>query len=353
MMIRTLLALAFALCAQLAGAQANKYNVGVYYFPGWADNQKGAEFRQPWEKIKPYPEREPKLGWYKEGSDDVMRQQIDWMAEYGINFVAYDWYWSKDSKVFLEHAIAAHMRAPNRDKVKISLLWANHDGVPSSRDNFERMVTYWVKYYFQRPEFLRIDGKPVVFVFYADFLKADAAKFGATTKQLLDSAQAIAQQNGLPGIYFAAGTGAGSPMIDSYAKESGYSALSAYNLHQGLYSSVMSHNYPELDKAYQEHWGRFVAKGNLPTIVPMTAGWDKRPWGGSKDTLHDQSISNASQFEAHLNAAKAAMDAAKPGSPKMGVICCWNEFGEGSYIEPTKKDGFSYLEKVKKVFGAP
>ena len=35
------------------------------------------------------------------------------------------------------------------------------------------------------------------------------------------------------------------------------------------------------------------------------------------------------------------------------VICCWNEFGEGSYIEPTKKDGFSYLEKVKKVFGSP
>ena len=115
----------------------------------------------------------------------------------------------------------------------------------------------------------------------------------------------------------------------------------------------MSHSYPELDKAYQEHWSRFIAKGNLPTIVPMTSGWDKRPWGGSKDSLHDLSVSNATQFEAHLNAAKAAMDTAKPGSPKMGVICCWNEFGEGSYIEPTKKDGFSYLEKVKKVFGTP
>jgi hypothetical protein len=35
----------------------------------------------------------------------------------------------------------------------------------------------------------------------------------------------------------------------------------------------------------------------------------------------------------------------------LGVICCWNEFGEGSYIEPTQKNGFSYLEKIKKVFG--
>lgn len=352
-MNRILLIVALVLSSLSAIAQSSKYNVGVYYFPGWADNQKGAPFPQPWEKIKPYPEREPLLGWYRDGSDEVTRQQIDWMADYGISFVAYDWYWTKDSKVALEHALAAHMRAPNRDKVKISLLWANHDGVPSSRDNFDRMVTYWVRYYFQRPEFLRIDGKPVVFIFYADFLRTDAGKFGATAKELLDSAQAIAKQGGLPGIYFVAGTIASSPMIDSYGKETGYSAFSAYNFQQGLASPLQSHSYDELDKDYREHWARFNSKGNLPLVLPMSAGWSRTPWGGSKDRLHDLSVSNASQFEAHLIAGKAAMDAAKPGDPKMGVICCWNEFGEGSYIEPTKKDGLSYLEKVKKVFGAP
>jgi len=350
--IARLLALLVA-CSALGSAYADEYQVGTFYYPGWRDGQPHNVSPTPWSAIKSYPEREPLLGWYDEGTEAVAKQQIDWMSQYGIKFVAYDWYWSKDNKVLLEHAIAAHMRAPNRDKVKFSLLWANHDGVPASRENFSRMVTYWAKYYFQRPEFFRIDGKPVVFVFYADFLRTDAAKFGATTKDLLDSAQAIAQQYGLPGIYFVAGTGASSPMIDSYAREMGYSALSAYNLHQGLYSPVQSHNYAELDKAYQEHWGRFNAKGNLPTIFPMSAGWDKRPWGGSKDPLHDQSVSNVTQFEAHLVAAKAAMDKAKPDTPKMGVICCWNEFGEGSYIEPTKKDGFGYLEKVKKVFGTP
>ena len=33
------------------------------------------------------------------------------------------------------------------------------------------------------------------------------------------------------------------------------------------------------------------------------------------------------------------------------VICCWNEYGEGNYIEPTKKYQFQFLEKVKKTFG--
>lgn len=350
--MRLLVALFLGLTAFFS-AVAGDYQIGTFYYPGWKDKQAHNISPTPWKAIKNFTDHEPLLGWYDEGSDKVAQQHIDWMHEYGIDFVVYDWYWSKDNKVLLEHALASYMRAPNRDKVKFSLLWANHDRVPSSRENFEQMVTYWARYYLQRPEYLRVENKPVVFIFSADMLKKDAEKFGATSKELLDSAQAIAKQMGLPGIYFVAGTGANSPMIDSYASMSGYSALSAYNYHQGLKSPVMSRSYSELDQAYRDHWSRFLTKGNLPLIVPMTSGWDKRPWGGSKDPLHDLSIGTADQFEAHLKTAKAAMNASKTANAKMGVICCWNEFGEGSYIEPTKKDGFSYLEKIKKVFGAP
>lgn len=335
------------------GQEGKKYNIGVFYFPGWANQQKNAPFAFPWEKIKPYPEREPTLGWYRDGSDRVARQHIEWMSQYGIDFVVYDWYWSKNSLVYLEHALKAHIRAPNRGKVKFSLLWANHNEVPSSRENFNQMVLYWVRHYFSRPEYLRVDNKPVVFVFSADLLKNDAAKIDVTSKVLLDSAQVIAKQMGLPGIYFVGGTGADSPMIDSYASASGYSALSAYNYQQGVGSPVMSRSYTELDQGYRDHWDRFLSHGNLPLIVPMTSGWDKRPWGGSKDPLHDLSTSSFDQFENHIKAGRAVMDVSTAASPKMGVICCWNEFGEGSYIEPTKRDGFNYLEKVKKVFGAP
>ena len=36
---------------------------------------------------------------------------------------------------------------------------------------------------------------------------------------------------------------------------------------------------------------------------------------------------------------------------RMGVICCWNEYGEGSFIEPTKRMGKELLERVRAVFG--
>lgn len=347
------LGIVVCLSALTATVHADTYQIGVFYFPGWKDGQPGAPSAMPWVPIKAFPEREPALGWYDEGSADVMRQQLDWMQSYGIDFVVFDWYYVEGRKVLLEHALASYMRAPNRSKTRFSILWANHSNMPKSLQDWQAMVGYWVKYYFPRPEFMRMDGRPVVFVFSADSLKKQAESFGATSKHLLDSAQEIARAAGFEGINFIAGTGAYLSMIDSYARDAGYAGFSAYNYHQGPLSpyNTPSHSYEELDQGYQAHWSRFAEKGGLPLIVPITAGWDKRPWGGSIDPAHDLSFSTTEEFGKHLDAAKRFMDENPKLTKGMGVVCCWNEFGEGSYIEPTKKDGFGYLEKIRSVFG--
>lgn len=346
----------FALLVGFGGAaHCNDYQIGVFYYPGWKDNAFAARSPLPWVSIKAFPEKEPVLGWYDEGSDDVMRKQLDWMQAYGIDFVVFDWYFIESRKVVLEHALAAYMRAPNRFKTKFSILWANHNGMPKNLTDWEVMVNYWVKYYFTRPEFMRINDRPVVYVFSADTLRKQAEGLGMATKALLDSAQAIARAAGFQGIEFIAGTGGYLSMIDGYAKNSGYAGFSTYNYHNGPLPplNTPSHSFKELDLGYRAHWQRFAEKGDLPLIVPMTSGWDKRPWGGSTDRAHDNSLSTPDEFNKHLEAAKSFMDANPTLTRRMGVICCWNEFGEGSYIEPTKKFGFSYLEKVKKVFGTP
>lgn len=337
----------------LAGAvfAAGDYVIGVYYFPGWKDRQPYAPSDYPWRPLATYQERKPLLGWYDEGSDAVMKQQIDWMSEYGIRYVVFDWYFGEPKRVYLEHALLSYLRSPNRAKVKFAIMWANHDTLPKQSDDWDTMVRYWVENYFLRPEYSTIDGKPVVFIFSADQLKTRAEAFGATALQLLSRAQAMSREAGLPGIYFVAGTPASTPMIDSYAKATGYSAFSAYNYHQGPSDKVQSHNFDELDRGYRSHWKRFAERANLPLIVPMSSGWDKRPWGGSKDRGHDNSLSTPAEFGRHLEAAKSIMDSGGANIAKMGIICCWNEFGEGSFIEPTQSNGFAYLEQVKRVFG--
>jgi hypothetical protein len=347
---RRLLLIAFLVGSQYARAGADEYQIGVYYFPGWKDNQAGATYALPWEKIKPFPERQPLIGWYKEGSVDVMQRQIEWMHNYGIKFVVFDWYFDSGRRVLLDHAISAFMRAQNRSEIKFAILWANHDGMPRSYEDWDTMVHAWLVRYFNDPQFLRIDGMPVVFVFSADMLKNNAESFGSTTKKLIARAQALAKVSGLSGIYFVAGTEANTTMISSYAKGSGYSAFSAYNYHSSPVSHIVSHSFKELSADYQKHWNKFAREGNLPLIVPLTSGWDHTPWGRSNDQLHDNSRSTSEEFESHLNAAKSFMDMHRAQTKGFGVICCWNEYGEGSYIEPTKGAGISYLEKVRSVF---
>ena len=40
-----------------------------------------------------------------------------------------------------------------------------------------------------------------------------------------------------------------------------------------------------------------------------------------------------------------------PNQPKLITINAWNEWAEGSYLEPDTKNGYKYLEAVKEVFG--
>ncbi|HBE43561.1 MAG TPA: hypothetical protein DDW27_20660, partial [Bacteroidales bacterium] len=42
---------------------------------------------------------------------------------------------------------------------------------------------------------------------------------------------------------------------------------------------------------------------------------------------------------------------ADPGGPRILNINCWNEWTEGSYLEPDSFNGMKYIEAVKAVFG--
>jgi hypothetical protein len=326
-----------------APAKKAGYDIGVYYYPGWKTDEAAKPALRPWEKIKAFPEREPLLGWYDEGDVGVMEQHLKWMHDYGIDFVVFDWYWTSKA-ARLEHALAAYFQAPNRNLVKFSLLWANHDVSPKTEADFTQMVQYWTRYYFKNEQYQRIDGKPVVHVFDPKNLESKAAAFGSTATELIAKANAIARDAGYPGIYFVGGTPARAPFIDQEAKASGYDALSSYNYGLG-------HSFQERDQGYRKQWNTILKDANLPYIPVMTSGWDRRAWGGTKDAQRDQAFSTPDSFEAHLRAARQVMDSHPEKTQRMGVICCWNEFGEGSYIEPTKRFQFEYLERVKKVFG--
>lgn len=346
---------AFAFTVSARGAETKSYSVGVYYYPGWRFVPPLIQ-GPPWDAIREYGGRKPILGWYDEGRVDVATRQLQWMHEYGIDFVIYDWYWINGGGPALTHAIDAYMQSPARSAVKFSILWANHTDTPSSLEQFDAIVDYWIRHYFSQKTYYRVGGVPVVFIFAPDGLERKAASFGTDVEQLLGRARRKAIEAGLPGIYFVGTSQAVAGPIQHDLPASGYDAVSAYNYHMGLSGNYsldipLSHSYRELTDGYSQSWSWILAHSRLPYFVPVTSGWDKRPWGGSPDKMHDHSFSTPREFKEHLESAKSVLDKYPDETRRTVVICCWNEFGEGSYIEPTEKWGFEYLQQVKSVFG--
>jgi hypothetical protein len=56
------------------------------------------------------------------------------------------------------------------------------------------------------------------------------------------------------------------------------------------------------------------------------------------------------RFKAALREAKAFLDGRN--GPKILSLNAWNEWTEGSYLEPDTVNGMAYLEAVRAVFGA-
>ncbi|MFT3802098.1 MAG: glycoside hydrolase family 99-like domain-containing protein [Burkholderiaceae bacterium] len=333
-----------------------RLRLGVYYFPGWKDGERGAPSPRPWDAIRPYPDREPLLGWYDESGFDVMRRQLGWMAQYGIDFVMFDWYWDRENFPQMAHALRAYQALGDRQGVGFAIMWANHSVVPERVDQFDEAVRHWIEHYFADPAYLRVDGRPVVMIFSAQQLDQNARGFGASGAALLERAQQAARRAGYPGIYFVGGTTV-TPVRRDDAALDGYDALSAYNYH-GLPrgrpfagGQTTSHDFEQLARGYREHWQEMLGTSGRDYWLPITAGWDKRPWGGSRDPRHDDSRPDVPAFARHLREARATMAEHARQTRGIGLVCCWNEFGEGSYVEPTRGSGFGFLEAIRDVFG--
>jgi hypothetical protein len=88
--------------------------------------------------------------------------------------------------------------------------------------------------------------------------------------------------------------------------------------------------------------------GVLPDIPSAMMGWDSRPW---KETSFFWSDNTPEKFRDLCLRAKRLLDSGAGGPAGNTLIfCCWNEFGEGHYIEPTRGYGYAYLDVIRDVF---
>jgi hypothetical protein len=286
--------------------------------------------------------------------------QIKYWLEHGITGVIYCWYRSNLNAPVtqtLGHAIHdGLLKARFLPRIKFGIMWENGcgRGVGSTRDLLDNLLPFWIENYFSHPSYLRVDGKPVLYIWVPQNVTRHLGS-SQEVHRAFDAMRARCREKGLGGLYIVGCVGtADRQALEAMAAE-GWDASSAYGAGWRQPAEVKTVGdfvcapYEEFIEQQEQIWKAKRSFGLLPDITAAMMGWDSRPWN---ETPFFWSDNTPERFWDLCRRAKAVMDAGGSTGPAADtlIFCCWNEFGEGHYIEPTRGYGFDYLDVIRDVF---
>ncbi len=317
--------------------------VGAHNCPLWE-----ADAPQMWDQVVQHPERTPALGFYDQANPEVADWEAKWAVEHGINFFVYCWYRAgKADTVETKYssAIEALLKSRYASQFKFTIMWENQQrggawgvsGVSSDRELLEPLTASWITNYFLHPSYLKVDNKPLLFVYDAHVLAKD---LGGVTNvpRAFEQMRAACRRAGFAGLHILAEYRGLDPKELQFRKDMGFDYTFAY---------VWPIAKPDQAVPMQLDFIRKTRDLNiLPQVVTVSQGWT-----GWRNEGPLYRIPPA-DFEGLLRQAKEIL-ATMPQqslSSKLLLLDNWNEWSEGHYLAPHRQYGFGYLDAVRKVF---
>lgn len=356
--------------------KVSKYNIAAYIWPSCHDDPMGREILWPegtgeWEIIKKgnprfeghYQPKIPLWGYELDNDPNVMEKWIEAATDHGINTFIFDWYWFNNGP-FLESSLNdGFLKARNNKEMNFYIMWADHDVVYNywnahrykdndSRlwsgaidwENFKIVVDRVINQYFKKPNYFKIEGKPVFSIFSIENLIKTFGTIGETQKGLEYFRKEV-RKAGFPDLHIqliAEGIPNEERLQQIYSL--GINSLTSYN-----WGEPRHQDYIQWGTESQDRLDKWDNASQLPYFPNVSVGWDDTPRFPQKDKEHVTHLNQSPQsFSAFLQKAKEYCDR-HPEQPKLITIYAWNEWIEGAYLLPDMKYGFDYLNAVKDV----
>ena len=373
-----------------------KKEIFAIYFPSWHPDRHyekwyGRGFCE-WELLKTtkplfaghHQPLEPEWGYFDESDPRWMAKQIDLAADSGITGFMFDWYWYQGEQ-FLEKPLdEAFLSAPNRDRLKFFLMWANHSWgvwpaleedfrcmngnenqsskifltIRHSEEDLRNVMEYCCEKYFKCENYWKIGGRPVY-----SFYNCNTLFKYIEPRDVLKIINEAAKKHGFPGIYTLMNIGCcndneyycGWGRIPRM-RDNGFDAVFAYN--SGLRSDferTVAPDKPTLDYTFmmenQQHCWNRIAEQGMPFFPSITLGLDvsprwsrllKYPWDYVKTGYYPIVVNNTPERIAEMLKQALAM------KTDAVIINAWNEWSEGMSLIPEKTEGSQKIDAVRK-----
>ncbi len=368
------------------------YQIAVYYFPNYhvdrRNERKFGEGWMEWELLKAAKPRfdghqQPKVpqwGYTDEADPKQMAQKIEAAAGHGVDVFIFDWYYYDDG-LFLERALEeGFMKAANNDQMKFSLMWANHD-YPNvfpytageeriayypgkiAPDTWDRMTDYIIDTYFSHPSYWLIHDAPYFSIYDLDKFIASFGGLEAAVDGLTLFREKV-RKAGFKDLHanivlWGSVTLPGAQSVadpELLIQALGFNSFTSYVwVHHGGLDSFPATDYNHVKDHYFKYAEQATQTHEIPYFPHVSMGWDSSPRTNQDNEFINYGYpytpvvtgNTPAAFKQALYDGKAFMD--KHGS-KVLTINSWNEWTEGSYLEPDTVNGMAYLEAIKAVF---
>ena len=317
--------------------------IGAHHCPLW-----DADRPEMWANVHTHPERTPSLGFYAQDNPEVSDWETKWAVEHGISFFVYCWYRvGQGGPVKTRFASAIHdglMKSRFADKMKFTIMWENQArgqaGVADEKDLTTNLLPFWIENYFKHPSYLKIDNRPLLFIYRPEFLADDLGGVERAARAIGLMRQAC-KAAGFSGLYVLGEYRGLDVKHLTLMKRLGLDYTFAY-----CWPVAGNPKPQDAVRTQMEYIRKTQSLAVLPQVVTVTQGWSGWRDEGSIWKLPP------SDYETLLRKAKEFV-ATLPGDQlggKMLLLDNWNEWGEGHYIAPHREFGFGYLDAVRRVF---
>ena len=384
-----------SLNAQEVNTKIKKYEVGVYYFPNYHfDKRNETYFGKGWTEWKLIKEATPRFeghqqpkvplwGYTDEADPKQMAQKIKAAATHGIDAFIFDWYYYEDGP-FLERGLEeGFMKASNNKLLKFSLMWANHDWTDIhpytagkerkllypgriTPQTWDKMTDYIIEKYFKNASYWLIDGAPYFSIydlskFIEIFGTIEGAAKGLEYFRLKTKAAGFKDLN-INAVVWGQTILPGETITKDHVQivqMLGFNSFTSYVwIHHVALNSFPVNAYDSVKSEYFKYAESAATKFKIPYYPNVSMGWDASP-RTNQATKFDASGypympiitgNTPLAFKRALIEARTFMDKHLKKN-KILTINSWNEWSEGSYLEPDNINKMGYLEAIKDVFG--
>lgn len=375
----------------------SRYEIGAYYFPNFHEDERNNEWHgkgwTEWELVRQATPRfeghcQPKVpmwGYEDESDPAVMEKKIAAAADSGLTSFVFDWYWYEDGGFLQDCLEKGFLKARNNDRLKFALMWANHDWTdihPASRSvqkhpilqaagkvspkGFYEATEYIIENYFTHPSYWRVDGG----LYFSIYVIADIVHSFSDMKRAREAiddfrervrARGLGEIN-LNGVVWGQQILPGDTMptdANVLLRELGFDSVTSYIwIHHDVMSQFPFTDYAQIRKKVEKQYREFEKTYCRPYYPNVTMGWDPSPRTVQTDRYDNlgypftpiMSNNTPQEFEKALVSVKEYLDES-PLKTKVFLINAWNEWTEGSYLEPDAIHQMGYLNAVRKVFG--